>query len=174
MNRFVFPLLLFAAVAVLLWRGLDLNPREIPSALIDKAAPPFSLKALHNESQTVSLDDMAGKVWLLNVWASWCVACLQEHALITSLSREVDIVGLNYKDKRQDAMAWLKQNGNPYLVSVHDFEGNTGIDYGVYGVPETFIIDQQGQIRYKHIGPVTNEAIGQTLLPIVNTLREVN
>lgn len=171
MNRYILPLLIFAGLAALLWRGLSLNPREIPSVLIDKSAPAFELEQLHDPSQRISHRTLEGEVWLLNVWASWCVACLQEHAVITELSKEVDIVGLNYKDKRSDAMQWLVNNGNPYLVSAYDITGDVGIDYGVYGVPETFVVDQNGHIRYKHIGPVSVEDAKQKLVPIVEQLR---
>ena len=172
MIRFTLPLALFAGLAVLLWRGLSLDPTELPSTLIDKPAPGFVLSRLHQPEENISPDDMAGKVWMLNVWASWCVACRQEHPVVTSLSRQVDIVGLNYKDNREDALRWLDRWGNPYLASAFDNAGDAGIDYGVYGVPETFIIDQQGHIRYKHVGPISSEQARQTLLPIVEDLKK--
>ena len=118
---------------------MSLDPRELPSTLIDKPAPPFSLARLHHPEREITPADLSGKVWLLNVWASWCVACRQEHPVITSLAEQVDIVGLNYKDERDDALKWLGQWGDPYLASAHDHSGDTGIDYGVYGVPETFV-----------------------------------
>ncbi|MGH8719942.1 MAG: DsbE family thiol:disulfide interchange protein, partial [Burkholderiales bacterium] len=109
-------------------------------------------------------------VWLLNVWASWCVSCRDEHPLLLRLAKDLKIVGLNYKDQRADALAWLKRFGDPYVLSVSDVEGKTGIDYGVYGVPETYVIDPQGVIRYKHIGPITEEAIDNQILPLVKKL----
>ena len=172
MNRFLLPLGAFALIAVLLWRGLDLDPRELPSTLIDKPAPAFLLESLSDPANPVSVKQFEGKVWLLNVWASWCVACLHEHPIITTLSDHIDIVGLNYKDKRQDALQWLEKHGNPYLTSGFDEIGDVGIDYGVYGVPETFVIDQKGHIRFKHIGPVTAESMTSQLLPVIQTLRE--
>ncbi len=171
MNRYAIPLLVFAGLSLLLWRGLSLNPKEIPSVLIDKSAPAFELEQLHDPLKRISHRTLEGKVWLLNVWASWCVACLQEHAVITQLSNEIDIVGLNYKDERSKAMGWLVKHGNPYLVSAFDNTGDVGIDYGVYGVPETFIVDQKGHIRYKHIGPVSVEDAKQKLIPIIEQLR---
>ncbi len=171
MIRFALPLAIFAALSVLLWRGLSLDPRELPSVLIDKPAPAFELPVLHDTSASIGPNQMAGKVWLLNVWASWCVACRQEHPVITSLARDVEIVGLNYKDKRPEAMTWLQRWGNPYIASAFDQAGDVGIDYGVYGVPETFVIDQQGQIRYKHVGPVSESDAKNTILPVVQQLR---
>ncbi len=171
MNRFVLPLVVFFGLSVLLWRGLALNPREIPSALIDKAAPEFSLPQLHDEQKLITHQTLTNEVWLLNVWASWCVACQQEHPVIAELAKEVDIVGLNYKDAPANARKWLEEYGNPYLVSGIDRTGDVGIDYGVYGVPETFIIDKRGRIRYKHIGPVSADDASQLLLPIIERLR---
>lgn len=173
MNRYLLPLVIFAGLAALLWRGLSLNPREIPSVLIDKSAPAFELEQLHDPSLRISHRTLEGKVWLLNVWASWCVACLQEHAVISELANQVDIVGLNYKDERNDALQWLTKHGDPYLMSAYDISGDVGIDYGVYGVPETFVVDQNGHIRYKHIGPVSMEDAEQKLVPIVEQLRNL-
>ncbi len=170
MNRFVLPLVVFVGLAALLWKGLELDPRKIPSALLAQPAPDFVLSHLDNPEATFSPSDMAGKVWLLNVWASWCVACRQEHPIITTLSREVEIVGLNYKDDRHDAEVWLATWGNPYLVSAFDRQGDVGIDYGVYGVPETFVIDQEGLIRHKHIGPVSESDADDILLPLIRKL----
>ena len=170
MIRFALPLAIFAALVVLLWRGLSLDPRELPSVLIDKPAPAFELARLHDPAASIGPDDMAGKVWLLNVWASWCVACRQEHPVITTLAKDVEIVGLNYKDKRPDATAWLQRWGNPYITSAFDQAGDVGIDYGVYGVPETFVIDRNGRIRYKHVGPVSEVDARDTILPVVRQL----
>jgi cytochrome c biogenesis protein CcmG, thiol:disulfide interchange protein DsbE len=172
MKRYLLPLIVFAVMLGFLAVGLTLNPREVPSPLIDKPAPAFKLARLDAPDQQVSLQDLQGKVWLLNVWASWCVACRVEHPLLVELagSGAVPIYGLNYKDKRGDALAWLAKHGNPYVASLSDIEGLVGIDYGVYGVPETFVIDKSGTIRLKHIGPVTPEALRDTILPLVKKL----
>jgi len=174
MKRYLLPLLVFVLLAGFLAVGLKRDPREVPSPLIDKPAPAFSLPQLDAPDQQVSPKDLLGQVWLLNVWASWCVACRQEHPLLVEVSKagQVKLYGLNYKDKREDALGWLQQFGNPYLKSMSDTEGLVGIDYGVYGVPETFVIDKQGVIRYKQIGPVTPEALRDTLLPLVAKLEK--
>jgi cytochrome c biogenesis protein CcmG/thiol:disulfide interchange protein DsbE len=127
---------------------------------------------LYEEAKTIAPEEMRGKVWLLNVWASWCVTCREEHPLLVELAQQnlVPIYGLNYKDKREDAMAWLAERGNPYVVTAYDREGNVGIDWGVYGVPETFVIDKLGIIRYKQIGPVTPEALRDKIIPLVKEL----
>jgi len=173
MRRFLLPLGIFLVIVVFLGIGLTLNPREIPSPLIDKPAPAFTLAQLSNPEKTFSQKDMLGKVWMLNVWASWCVACREEHPVLVELARSkaVPIYGLNYKDKREDALAWLRQFGDPYVLSIMDNAGRTGIDYGVYGVPETFIIDKQGVIRYKNIGPVTHEVLQAKILPLIRKLQ---
>ena len=174
MKRYLLPLLVFIALVGFLAVGLKRDPHSIPSPLIDKAAPAFSLPRLDAPTQRLSATDLRGQVWLLNVWASWCVACRQEHPLLVELSKTglVKMYGLNYKDKRDDALGWLQRLGNPYLQSLSDTEGLVGIDYGVYGVPETFVIDKQGVIRHKHIGPVTEEALRDTLLPLVAKLEK--
>jgi cytochrome c biogenesis protein CcmG/thiol:disulfide interchange protein DsbE len=171
--RFLIPLAIFIVLVVFLAIGLNLNPREVPSPLIDKPAPAFQLATLDQPERVVRLEDMRGKVWLLNVWASWCVACMQEHPVLVDFARQrlLPVYGLNYKDRREDALAWLAKNGNPYALSIMDADGRVGIDYGVYGVPETFLIDQQGVIRFKQIGPVTPEIIDQKILPIVRRLQ---
>lgn len=170
---YLLPLAAFLVVAVFLLRGLWLNPREVPSPFIDKPAPPFTLAQLASPDAQFSPADMKGQVWLLNVWASWCVACRQEHPLLVELGRQkaVPIIGLNYKDKPEAAKGWLAQLGNPYDLSVKDNDGRIGIEYGVYGVPETFVIDKNGVIRYKQIGPVTEEVWQKTLLPLIQKLR---
>ena len=174
MKRYLLPLLVFVLLAGFLAIGLKRDPREVPSPLINKPAPAFSLPQLDAPERQVAAKDLLGQVWLLNVWASWCVACRQEHPLLVDLSRtgQVKLYGLNYKDKPDDALGWLQKFGNPYLKSMSDTEGLVGIDYGVYGVPETFVIDKQGVIRYKQIGPVTPEAIRDTLLPLVAQLEK--
>jgi cytochrome c biogenesis protein CcmG/thiol:disulfide interchange protein DsbE len=171
--RHLIPLGIFLALAILLGVGLTLDPREVPSPFIDKPAPAFNLPQLHDTTLNLTPEDMKGQVWLLNVWASWCVSCRAEHKVITALAntREVNIIGLNYKDQRDDALLWLKQFGDPYAASLSDLNGRTGIDYGVYGVPETFVIDQQGIIRYKQIGPVTDQAVAETILPLIRKLK---
>ena len=171
MKRFL-PLGVFLALVLFLGIGLRLNPREIPSPFIGKPAPAFKVAQLNDGAQFISPADMRGKVWLLNVWASWCVSCRQEHPVLMALSRQnvVPILGLNYKDARVDGVAWLREFGNPYLMSAFDLDGRIGIDYGVYGVPETFVIDKQGVIRLKHVGPVTQEVITEKLLPLIKEL----
>ena len=173
MSRYLIPLGLFAALAALLYIGLGLNPREVPSPLIDKPAPAFELATVARSEQSISSQGLRGQVYLFNVWASWCVACRQEHPLLVALSRsgEVPIYGLNYKDQREDAQRWLAQFGNPYTDSAFDVDGRVGMDYGVYGVPETFLIDKQGVIRYKKIGPVTEQDLNDTILPLVKKLQ---
>ena len=172
MKRYFVPLIVFVVMLAFLAIGLQLKPREIPSPLIDKAAPRFSLPTLAAPEQTLSSQDLRGKVWVLNVWASWCVACREEHPLLVEMAKlnAVPIFGLNYKDKRADALGWLARFGNPYTASLSDTEGLVGIDYGVYGVPETFVIDKAGVIRHKVIGPVTAEAIRDVILPLVRKL----
>jgi cytochrome c biogenesis protein CcmG/thiol:disulfide interchange protein DsbE len=175
MNRkLLIPLAVFGAVFAFLLVGLGLNPREVPSPLIGKAAPQFQLKRLHDPGQAFGTADMKGKVWLLNVWASWCVACREEHPLLVELARAkiVPIVGLDYKDDPAAGIQWLRQHGDPYDLSVVDRDGAVGIDYGVYGVPETFLIDKAGVIRYKHIGPVTAQALEKKIIPLVRELQK--
>ena len=173
MARFLLPLAIFVALVVFLAVGLKLNPREVPSPLIDKPAPAFELTRLDDPARAVRLEDLRGQVWLLNVWASWCVACLDEHPVLLefSRSRAVPIYGLNYKDEREAAIAWLRKHGNPYDASIVDAQGRVGIDYGVYGVPETFLIDGQGIIRYKHIGPLTAKVLTEKIVPMIGELR---
>jgi cytochrome c biogenesis protein CcmG/thiol:disulfide interchange protein DsbE len=172
MKRYLLPLLVFLVLIGFLGVGLKLNPREVPSPLIDKPAPAFSLPRLDAPEKQLALQDLKGKVWLLNVWASWCVACRVEHPLMVELAGTgaVPIYGLNYKDKRDEALVWLGRHGNPYVASLVDAEGLVGIDFGVYGVPETFVIDKDGIIRLKHTGPVTAEVLRDTILPLVKKL----
>ena len=174
MTRFLVPLAIFIVLVAFLAVGLGLNPREVPSALINKSAPAFELPQLHQPDKIFSQQDMKGKVWLLNVWASWCVSCREEHPVLMDLAKSnvVPIYGLNYKDPREDALAWLKQFGDPYALSIADRDGRVGIDYGVYGVPETFVIDKEGAIRYKQIGPVTPDALKNKILPLVKELQQ--
>ncbi|MEQ1661071.1 MAG: DsbE family thiol:disulfide interchange protein [Thiobacillus sp.] len=166
------PLALFLAMLGFLGAGLKLDPREVPSPLIDKPAPAFSLPTLDEPARTLSAADMRGQVWLLNVWASWCGGCREEHSTLVAFSqtRAVPIVGLDYKDQPGDARRWLSDLGNPYVASVVDIDGRTGIEFGVYGVPETFVIDKAGVIRHKQIGPITPDILRDTILPLVKKL----
>jgi len=172
MNRYLLPLGIFVALLLLLGVGLSLNPREVPSPLIGKPAPAFQLPQLHQPEKTLSSRELQGKVWVLNVWASWCVACREEHPVLADFARSgiAPVYGLNYKDQRNDAVAWLKRFGDPYQVSMFDADGRVGIDYGVYGVPETYVIDRQGVIRYKRIGPVTPEIVQKKIAPLIAEL----
>ena len=172
MMRF-WPFAVFVVLAAFLYVGLSLDPHEVPSPLIDKPAPAFTLPQLHEPAKQFSSQDMKGQVWLLNVWASWCVSCKVEHPVFMALARQniVPIYGLDYKDKREAGMAWLQEGGNPYVLSLSDMDGRVGIDYGVYGVPETYVIDKQGVIRYKQIGPVTQQSLREKILPLVAELQ---
>jgi cytochrome c biogenesis protein CcmG/thiol:disulfide interchange protein DsbE len=171
-KKYIIPLIIFVSLGLLLAYGLKLDPRRIPSPLIGKSLPAFSLTTVADPARKVSRDDLHGRVYLLSVWASWCVACRDEHPLLNELTsrKAVTIIGLNYKDKREDALRWLGALGNPYEVSLSDQDGRLGIDLGVYGVPETFVIDKQGVIRYKQIGPMTPEVWEQKLAPLIKEL----
>ena len=172
MKAYLIPLVIFGVLLGFLGVGLSLKPHEIPSPLIDKPAPAFSLPTLDAPEQKLSAQDLRGKVWILNVWASWCVACRIEHPLLVEFSKTgaVPIYGLNYKDKRDDVMGWLSKFGNPYVASLSDTDGLVGIDYGVYGVPETFVIDKAGVIRRKFVGPVTAQTVRDEIVPLVARL----
>jgi cytochrome c biogenesis protein CcmG, thiol:disulfide interchange protein DsbE len=172
--RFLLPLGLFAALVLFLGVGLGLNPREVPSPLIGKPAPAFVLPRLDDAARTLGRDDLLGQPWVLNVWASWCAPCREEHPLVIDLARrsQVAVVGLNYKDTRAAATQWLGQLGNPYRVSLFDGDGRVGIDFGVYGVPETFVIDRQGVIRFKHTGPLTAQVVRDKIEPLLKDLRD--
>jgi cytochrome c biogenesis protein CcmG/thiol:disulfide interchange protein DsbE len=173
MMRFIWPLVAFLVLVGFLYVGLGLNPHEVPSPLIGKPAPAFTLPQLHDPAKQFSAQDMKGKVWLLNVWSSWCVSCREEHPFLVELASQniVPVYGLDYKDKREDGEAWLERGGNPYVLSASDTEGRVGIDYGVYGVPETYVIDKQGIIQYKEIGPVTPQSLRNKILPLVAQLQ---
>lgn len=173
MTRFLLPLAAFIVLVGFLAVGLNLKPREVPSPLIGKPAPVFQSQLLHEPGKMLASQDNLGKVWLLNVWASWCVSCREEHPLLVELAKSgiVPIYGLNYKDKPDLALQWLSQYGDPYTVSVVDPEGRIGIDYGVYGVPETYVIDKNGVIRHKQIGPVTVESLEKKILPLIKELQ---
>ena len=170
--RFLIPLIVLLGLVGFLGAGLKLNPKEVPSPLIGKPAPVFRLARLDRADVTLGSPDLLGKVWMLNVWASWCVACRQEHPLLLAFSRQTQlpIYGLNYKDDRVAGLRWLANYGDPYVASLFDAEGRVGIDFGVYGVPETFLIDQQGVIRFKHIGPLTSEVLRTRIEPLLKQL----
>ena len=193
MNKFLWPLAGFIALVILLGVGLNLNPRDVPSPLVGKPAASFSLPVLGTDRK-FGPEEMKGKVWLLNVWASWCVSCRVEHPILVDLGKKgiVPVVGLNYKEVRGDgetdisktdaatedrlarerASKWLRQHGDPYVLSVLDLDGRVGIDYGVYGVPETYLIDKAGIIRMKHTGPVTPDDLTKKILPMVAELNK--
>ena len=194
MNRYAWILVGFAALVALLAVGLNLNPRDVPSPLVGKPAPAFTLPVLATPERTFGPKDMQGKVWLLNVWASWCISCRQEHPVLVEFSKKVDVplIGLNYKEVRGDggfdmskmvpeeekklawqrAYKWLAEHGDPYKLSVMDLDGRVGIDFGVYGVPETYVIDKAGVIRMKHTGPITPETLGNKIMPLLAELNK--
>ncbi|MCH6565657.1 MAG: DsbE family thiol:disulfide interchange protein [Proteobacteria bacterium] len=172
MMRFKLPLAIFILMVGLLAYGLGLDPKKVPSPLIDKPAPAFSLASLHAPQQQISNKDLLGEVWVLNVWASWCVACRAEHEFVTRLAQMelVKVIGLNYKDRSVDAKGWLQQWGDPYSASLMDADGRIGIDWGVYGVPETFIVDKNGLIKYKFIGPINQGTLDSEIVPLLREL----
>ena len=167
------PLSLFLLLAAFLGRGLGLDPREVPSPLIGKPAPAFDAPSLDDPAQHISPAQLKGRVWILNVYASWCVACQDEHPVLTEWARlhpGTPLIGLDYKDERPAAQTWLGRLGNPYTRSVFDADGRIGVDWGVYGVPETFVIDKTGVIRLKHIGPLTPEVLRTRIEPLLQRL----
>ena len=167
------PLIVFAFIAGLLAFGLRNDPSVLPSPLLERTMPAFTVSTLRNPEQALSEKDWIGRKALVNVWASWCVACREEHELLLALrDRGVLIYGLNYKDTREDALAWLSEFGDPYRLSAHDLDGRVGVDWGVYGVPETFVIDAAGVIRYKHVGVLTPEALDSVILPLFADLED--
>lgn len=172
MLRYLIPLVIFVVLAVFLAIGLTRDPHELKSVLINKPAPTFRVPQLKAADKTISNEDMRGKVWLLNVWASWCVACREEHPYLIEYAKSgvVPIYGLNYKDRREDALATLDELGDPYTVSAVDLDGRIGIDFGVYGAPETYIIDQGGTIRFKYVGPMMPDVWKEKILPVVQEL----
>ncbi len=174
MMRFILPLVLFLVLAAFLFKGLGRDTSEVPSPLIGKPAPTFTLPQLHNPEKKFSSQEMKGQVWMLNVWASWCGACKDEHPVLMSLAQQniVPIYGMDYKDKRADGEATLRNSGDPYTLAISDTDGRVGFDYGVYGVPETYIIDKQGVIRDKLIGPVTRQNWRERLLPLIEELKK--
>ncbi len=172
MNRYLLPLAAFLVLAGFLAFGLKLDPHEVPSPLIDKPAPAFRASLLARPGQNISRDDLVGKPWILNVWASWCGPCRDEHPVWVQFAPRspVPIYGLNYKDNAAAGLSWLRQLGNPYTESLTDPDGRIGIDYGVYGVPETFVIDRTGVVRYKHVGPMTPEVLHDKIEPLLKKL----
>ena len=192
MKKFLIPLFLFFGLVIFLAVGLQRDPREIPSPLIDQAAPDFSLPTLTGDAP-FSPTRMQGQVWMLNVWATWCVACREEHPVLVAFANKyhVPIVGLSYKEiqpqeaesklppeqklqlARERSVVWLKRHGDPYVNSVMDLDGRVGIQYGVYGVPETYVIDKEGVIRFKHVGAVTPALLANTLLPMIEKLNSL-
>lgn len=167
------PLGIFFILLIFLYLGLGLNPRQLDSTFIGKEAPLFILPRLGDPAKTISNKDLIGKVWILNVWASWCVSCRAEHPLLMQLAKQpsINLYGLNYKDTLQDATNWLARHGNPYRANAFDEKGRTGIDYGVTGTPETFVIDQQGVVRYKHVGPLDAQILTQSVWPVIQKLQ---
>lgn len=174
MNRALLPLAAFVVLVVFLAIGLTKDPRKLPSPFIGKVAPAFSLPLLHQQEKTFAPSFMLGKVWILNVWASWCVSCRAEHQVLNELVKynKVNLIGLNYKDEVLDARRWLSSYGDPYQLSISDVEGMTGIDWGVYGVPETFVMDKKGIVRLKHTGPVTRKDVKEKIVPLLKQLEK--
>jgi|SRR5580704_2525228 cytochrome c biogenesis protein CcmG/thiol:disulfide interchange protein DsbE len=170
---YLLPVILFALVAAGFYFGLDIDPNVLPSALIDEKAPQFALPALPGRDSGLSTADLQGHVSLVNTFASWCGPCRLEHPLLLGLAsiRRVPIYGINYKDEGAAANAWIKALGDPYTKIGAD-DGRVGLDWGVYGVPETFVIDRTGHIRYKHVGPLTEAVIRQTIIPLVSKLEK--
>ena len=170
--RVFLPLAIFLLMAVLLGVGLTIDSTRVPSPFIGREMPAFDLPAVTDPQRRVRPADFRGEVWLLNVWATWCVACREEHEVLMAAARQhgLTIVGLDYKDQRDAALDWFDRLGNPYVVSAFDADGRAAIDLGVYGVPETFVIDRQGIVRYKHIGPISGGQLRDTILPLVRRL----
>jgi cytochrome c biogenesis protein CcmG/thiol:disulfide interchange protein DsbE len=174
MKKALIPLALFIVLVVFLAIGLTRDPHEVPSPLIGKPAPVFTTPRLDPGFQAFASKEMLGQVWLLNVWASWCVACRAEHPLLMEYAKSklVPIIGLDYKDQDAEGLRWLARFGNPYDMTIVDRDGRIGIEFGVYGVPETFLIDKAGVIRYKQIGPITEQAWKDKILPMVRELQK--
>ena len=173
MNRLLLlPLALFIVLVGFLLVGLRRDPHEVPSPLINKSAPDFQLPQLQQATATVSAKEMRGKVWLLNFWGTWCVACREEHPLLVQYAKTgvVPIYGVDYKDERAAALQWLNEFGNPYTLTAFDVDGRTSIDYGVYGAPESYLVDRNGVIRFKQIGPITEDVWQNKIMPLVKEL----
>ena len=172
MNKFLIPIGVFVLIGMLLAYGLRLDPRKIPSPLVDKPLPAFSLPTLQDPKKIITNADLHGRMVLINVWASWCVACKQEHPVLVELARrkQVPLIGLNHKDTATDALNVLRADGNPYDMVIVDANGRTGIDWGVYGVPESFLVDKKGVIRYKHVGPISPKVWEEVLWPLIQQI----
>jgi len=168
---FLIPAAVFALLAAGFYAGLGIDPSVLPSPLIDRPAPHFALPPLRGDAQGFSSADLAGHISLVNTFASWCAPCRAEHRILVALAhtKRVPIYGINYKDKEDAALAWISELGNPYTRIGAD-DGRVGIDWGIYGVPETFIVDRDSRIRYKHVGPLTQEDVERTILPLVARL----
>jgi len=173
MFRYLVPIIVFAGLIGIFYVGLHKDPGKLPSVLIGKPAPEFNLTRLFKPEEHFTPADMKGKVWILNVWASWCESCRYENPLFMQLARtsDVPIYGMNYKDKPEEAKRWLQEYGNPYKVIAVDANGYVGINFGIYGVPESFIIDKQGIIRYRHAGPISSEDWRKIFMPMIKELR---
>ena len=170
--RFVLPLAIFLAIAFFLFRGLSLNPRAVPSPLIGKPVPPFAVPVLDDATKMLTPAELRGKIYLINVWGSWCVSCRDEHPVLVELAKKgtLPIYGLNWKDRHEDAVAWLQRYGDPYVASGVDRDGKVAIDFGVYGAPETYLVDREGIIRFKQTGPLTWRIIEEKIMPLVAKL----
>ena len=170
--RFILPLAIFLAIAFFLFRGLSLDPRQVPSPLIGKPVPQFALPVLNDGTRMLTAAELRGKVYLLNVWGSWCVSCRVEHPVLVELAKKgtIPIYGLNWKDRHEDAIAWLARFGDPYIASGVDRDGKVAIDFGVYGAPETYLVDRDGIVRFKQTGPLTREIIEKKIMPLVATM----
>jgi cytochrome c biogenesis protein CcmG, thiol:disulfide interchange protein DsbE len=165
------PVVLFAVLGVLFYRGLSIDPNNMPSALLNKPVPSFNLPRLENAQEKLNESMLKGKVSLLNVWATWCVTCREEHAFLNQLKgQNITIIGIDYKDNTEDAQRWIAELGNPYTDIIVDEDGRLGLDLGVFGAPETYVVDKQGIIRYKHIGDLNQKVWDETILPIIKTL----
>lgn len=172
--RYIIPLVLFVVVSAFLARGLFLDPRDIPSVLIEKPAPEFSLPKLLNPDENLERKDLLGQVSLFNAWGTWCPTCYQEHPVLVEIAKKygIPIYGLDYKDERAKAIAWLQKYGNPYKDIAFDHDGRSSIDWGVYAAPETFVVDKKGIIRFKHKGAITMQLFTETLLPMIKQLEQ--
>ena len=174
MWKFLIPVVVFGLLVAVFFRGLQLDPSEVPSPLIGKPAPAFDLQELRDTDRRITDQSLKGQVSLVNVWATWCAGCRQEHDTLLGIadSGEVPIVGLNYKDDRVAALSWLDRLGDPYVANAFDEDGRVSIDWGVYGAPETFVVDKAGVVRHKHIGPLTPRIVQEDIMPLVRDLKE--
>ena len=174
-KQYMTPLIIFGLLVVLLVVGLMKAEfiRDVPSPLIGKPTPQYTLPTVEADQKAFNSDELKGQVSLVNIWASWCVSCRAEHEILNYAAKQgVKIYGINYKDELVDARRWLEARGNPYVKSAHNLDGRVGIDWGVYGVPETFVIDKKGMIRYKHTGPVYIDDLNNKLIPLIKQLED--